>query len=290
MSTSSTSKTSQLEFYALTSAGSRRLSVGSATGTVHDLLDCLPLGVYSALRTFQHERFLWLDAHFDRTERSMAQLGWTNHLDRDALRKALYSSVREYSLAESMVRFDVLREPATIQGATAEVFIALSPFVPVPEAFLHDGVRVELAPHLRRESPLIKTTEFVRRRRPLPLSTKDRYEGVLLDDEQRVLECSSANIAFVRGKTVIAAGDGVLEGITARVLRKIASSAGLEWSDRRLPLAELSDVDEAFLSSSSRGVVPIVQVESTPIGNGKVGPHTRALLAAYYAFAEREAK
>ena len=290
MNTPSTPKLAGLELHALSADGLRRLSVASTSGTVHDLLDGLPFGVYSALRTFHHDRFLWLDAHFERTQRSMAQLGWPNRLDRDALRRALYSAVREYPLADAVVRFDVLREPATIQGVAADVFVALSPYVPVPEEFLREGVRVELAPHLRRESPRVKTTEFVRRRRPLPWSTKERYEGVLLDEEQRILECSSANIAFVRGKTVIAAGDGVLEGITALVLRKIAASVGLDWVDRRLPLTEVARVDEAFLSSSSRGVVPIVEIQGTPIGNRAVGPRTQALLAAYYAFAEREAQ
>ncbi len=290
MNTSSTSKISGLEFHALTAAGPKRLAVALETGTIHELLDCLPLGVYSALRTFGHDRFLWLDAHFDRTQRSMEQLGWPNRLDREALRRALYAMARAYPLPEGVVRFDVLREPATIQGATADVFIALSPYLPVPDEFLREGVRVEFAPHLRRETPLIKTTEFVRRRRPLPWSTRERYEGVLLDDDQCILECSSANIAFVRGKRVIAAGDGVLEGITSLVLRKVTQTVGLEFEDRRLPVAELGDVDEAFLSSSSRGVVPIVQVENTRIGDGKVGPRTRALLEGYYAFAEREAK
>ncbi|MEO6708782.1 MAG: aminotransferase class IV [Planctomycetota bacterium] len=279
-----------LQFFALTGEDVEQLEVVGETGTVHELLEVLPLGVYSALRTFHHERFLWLDAHFDRTERSMAQLGWTNRLDRELLRRALYRCVGDYPLTDSMVRFDVLREPAKVQGVSAEVFIALSPYLPVPEEFLRDGVRVELAPHLRRETPRIKTTEFVRRRRPLPLGTQERYEGVLLDDEQRFLECSSANIAFVRGKQVIAASDGVLEGITSLVLQKLAPGLGLEWVDRRLPFGELGQVDEAFLSSSSRGVVPIVKIESTRIGNGSVGGQTRALTAAYYAFAELESR
>ncbi|HUR29600.1 MAG TPA: aminotransferase class IV [Planctomycetota bacterium] len=278
-----------LQFHALTADGPRQLAIEKETGTVHELLDCLPLGVYSALRTFHHERFLWLDAHFDRTERSMAQLGWAKRLPREELRVALHELVRPYPLAEATVRFDVLREPTTIQGVSADTFIALSPDLAVPEKFLMEGVRVELAPHLHREAPRIKTTEFVRRRRPLPLATQERYEGVLLDEEQRILECSSANIAFVRGQEVISAGDGVLEGITSLVLRKLAPTLGLTWVDERVPLAELERVDEAFLSSSSRGVVPIVQIESTRIGSGAVGRRTTALLEAYYAFADSAA-
>lgn len=279
-----------LVLYACTQSGLRELEVEHEGGTVHDLLERLPSGVYSALRTFHHDRFLWLDAHIGRTERSMAQLGWTSVLDRARLRRALHGAVSAYPLSDSRVRFDVLREPATIQGITADMFIALSPYAPVPDEFMRDGVRVELAPHLRRPTPRIKTTDFVRARKPLPLGTKDRYEGVLLDERARILECSSSNIAFFRGNTVIAAGDGVLEGITLLVLRHVAPSAGFDWVEERLPLADVARVDEAFLSSSSRGVVPIVRIADFQVGNGRVGERTRALLAAYLACAEREAK
>ncbi|MDZ4774589.1 MAG: aminotransferase class IV [Planctomycetota bacterium] len=290
MSSSTHDKSAGLELHALTSTGLRALALEGRSGTVHDLLEQLPVGVYSALRTFHHDRFLWLDEHLERTARSMASLGWTKTLERDALRHALNTVVRAYSQADARLRFDILREPATIQDVTAGVFIALSPFVAVPEEFMREGVRVELATHLHREAPLVKTTDFVRKRKPLPLSTRAHYEGVLLDSEQRILECSSANIAFVRGKTVIAAGDGVLEGITLKVVRHIAPTVGLAWVHDRLPLTQLATVDEAFLSSSSRGLVPITQIAEHKIGDGRVGANTRALLAAYLAFAEREAQ
>lgn len=285
-----TTQGSGLELHALTADGLKRLPVAPGAKNMHDVMDVVPFGIYSALRTFAHERFLWLDAHLDRTEKSMRLAGWSAKLDREALRRAVYAVARAYPLADSLVRFDVLREPATVQGVTASVFLALSPYVPVPQAFAEQGVRVVLARHLKREAPLVKTTEFVHRRRPLPRSTQEEYEGVLVDEADRVLECSSANIGFVQGARVISAGDGVLEGITAKVLRHVAPSVGLEWVERRLPLAELARVDEAFLSSSSRGVVPIVALESTRIGDGKVGPRTKALRDAYYAFAEREAR
>jgi len=280
----------RLELHALTGAGLRPLALDGAQGSVHDVLELLPPGVYSALRTFGHTRFLMLEAHLDRTQRSMQQLGWSKRLDRDALRRALHATVSAYALPEARVRFDVLPEPATIQGVAADVFLALSPHLPVPDEFLREGVRVELARHLRRDTPRIKTTAFVRARKPLPLNTRENFEGVLLDEQERFLECSSANLGFIRGNELISAGDGVLEGITCLVLRQVAPKLGLRWVDLRLPLAELASVDECFLSSSWRGVVPIVQIESVRIGAGRVGPKVRGLLEAYYDFAQAQAR
>lgn len=285
-----TATASHLQLFAVTSTGPRALAVPAGGTSVHELLEELPSGVYSALRTFGHDRFLWLDLHFERTERSMRGLGWTGALDRASLRRALGETARAYPLVDSRVRFDVLREPFELQGASARCFIALSPFVPVPAEFLADGVRVELAPHLHRRDPRIKTTAFVRERRPLPLSTRESYEHVLLDEEGCVLEGSSSNIAFVRGRELVSAGSGVLEGITLKVVEHLAPSLNLVRVDERLRTSELARVDEAFLCSSSRGIVPIVDFAGTRIANSRVGPLTRALTAAYYALAEREAR
>lgn len=280
---------SALQLFAITERGPIALSVEGGTGTVHDLLERLPSGVYSALRTFQHNRFLWLDAHLERTDRSMEGLGWPRRLDRPRLREALHQLTTGYPLADSRVRFDALRESVEFQGARADLFVALSPHVPVPEDFLRDGVRVELAPALRRDTPRIKTTEFVLRRKPLPLGTKESYEHVMLDERRRILECSSSNIAFVRAGQLVSAGDGVLEGITALVVRHLAARLGLRWLDERLPLEDLRSVDEAFLTSSGRGIVPIVDVAGERIGAGRVGPITQALSAAYDEFSQAEA-
>jgi len=279
-----------LQLFALTARGPVELAVDANGGTVHDILDRLPGGVYSALRTFGHNRFLWLDAHFDRTDRSMTALGWEKRLDRVALRAALHEVASAYPLADSRVRFDVLRDEFEIQGVRAATFLALSPYEPVPEPFLREGVRVEFAPHLHREAPRVKTTQFTRVRKPLPYGTKERYEHLMLDEQGRILECSSANVAFVRNGALLSAGDGVLEGITALVLRRIATGLGLAWTDERLSRDALNSVDVAFLTSSTRGVVPIVDIADTKIGDGRVGPITRRLVEAYYDYAEREAR
>ncbi|MCC7015465.1 MAG: aminotransferase class IV family protein [Planctomycetes bacterium] len=279
-----------MQLFAVPPSGPRALSTAVSGGTVHDLLERLPGGVYSALRTFRHECFLWLEEHLARTERSMRGLGWNKELDRERLLSALDATVRDYPLDDARVRFDVLEHEHELDGVRADLFIALSPFVAVPEAFLREGVALDFAPHLRRDSPRIKTTAFVLARKPFPIGSQQRYEHLLLDEQQRVLECSSSNVAFVRGSELITAGDGVLEGITLAVLLHLAPKLGLTVVHRRLPLAELETLDEAFLSSSARGPVPVVRIGERVIGTGRVGPRVRALTEAYYALAASDAR
>lgn len=292
-----TSSAAIVQLFAVEASGPRPLPVPAGAATFHDVLDGLPLGVYSALRTFHHERFLWLDAHLDRTDRSMELFGWSFRLDRPALRSALHAAVNAYPLADSRVRFDVLAEPgnrpsqpgARRLDTSSRVVVILSPYKPVPEPFLREGVRVEVARELHRDQPLIKTADFVVRRRPYPLERQDSYEHLLLDAAGGILECSSANFHAVRDGALWTGSGGALEGITEKVLVRVAADLGVPIRRERVRLADVAKLDEAFLTSSTRGLVPIVDIAGTRIGIGAPGVLWKLLRDAYERFAEREA-
>jgi branched-chain amino acid aminotransferase len=276
--------------YALEPEGPRALPVPAGKSTVHELFDELALGVYSALRTFGHVRFLRLEAHLDRTDRSLELTGASGRLDRAALRAAIDRIVREAPWEDSRVRFDVLREPAHSLGTDASVLIAVSPFSPVPARFVEEGVRVSLSSELRRVDPKIKRADFVLRRRPYPLERQEAFELVMQDEEGRLLEGTSTNFHAIREGTMHSAGSGVLEGITERVVAEIGAAIGLGRREQAIFERELPTLDEAFLTSSIRGIVPVVGVGAARIGSGAPGPWTRRLLEEYAAFAEREAR
>jgi branched-subunit amino acid aminotransferase/4-amino-4-deoxychorismate lyase len=280
----------EVQLFAVSGAELHRLPLPTGGGTVHDVLAAAPAGVYSGLRTFGGDRFLRLDAHLDRVEANLAALGWKVAFDRAGFRRALHRAVTAYPLPDARVRFDVLREPARELGASSNVLLALSPFEPVPERFLREGVAVELTGDLRRERPLIKTTDFVERRKPYPVGDIDCYEHVMLDATGRLLECTSANFFGVSDGTLLTAGEGVLEGITRSIFLELARAAEIPVRLEAVTVAEIGGLDEAFLTSSSRGLVPIVRIDGQRIGAGRPGPVGRRLLADYLELAEREAR
>jgi branched-subunit amino acid aminotransferase/4-amino-4-deoxychorismate lyase len=278
-----------VQLFAVVGAEAKPLPVPAGAATFHDLLDDVELGVYSALRTFHHDRFLWLDAHFDRTDRSMELIGWDFRLDRPSLRRALDQVVTACPLADCRVRFDVLAKPAARIGVASRVVIALSPFHPVPERYLREGVRVEIARELSRAQPLVKKADFVLRRRPYPLERPEAYEHLLVDAEGAILECSSSNFHGVRGGELWTAAGGALEGITQKILLRVGGELGVRVRREHVRVADVGRLDEAFLTSSTRGLVPIVDVAGTRIGGGAPGPITAKLSRAYDELAEREA-
>jgi len=279
-----------IQLFAVVGSTPQPLPVTAGASSYHELLDDADLGVYSALRTFHHDRFLRLEDHFDRTDRSMELLGWDFRLDRPSLRRALHTIVTAYPLPDARVRFDVLAKPAARIGADSRVVVGLSPYTPVPDHFLRDGVRVEVARDLARERPLVKTADFVLRRRPYPLERAEAYEHLLVSADGRILECSSSNFHGVRGGELFTAAGGALEGITQKILLRLAAELEIPVRREHVRLAEVGKLDEALLTSSIRGVVPIVDVAGTKIGSGAPAAVTAKLRKAYETFAEREAR
>jgi branched-subunit amino acid aminotransferase/4-amino-4-deoxychorismate lyase len=266
--------------YAVAPHGPVPLPVPAGLATAHELFDPLPLGVYSALRTFQHDRFLGLEHHLERTDRSLELLGWPERLDRQALRRAMDETARAYPGPEAFVRFDFLAAPASSLGTEARLLLALSPLVPVAEGLLDSGVTVRIS-RLERVRPLVKTARFVLERRPYPLGSPEAFEHLLIGPDGRIREGSSSNFVAVQGGRLRLAGDEALQGVTQRIVTALARELDLAPAREPVALAELAALDEAFLTSSARGIVPIVAVQEQRIGTGRPGPRTRALLAAY---------
>jgi branched-chain amino acid aminotransferase len=243
-----------------------------------------PLGVYSALRTFDHNKFLGLDGHLARNRQAMSLLGWDYALDEAALRRALHTAVTNYHHPDALVRFDVLAKPITVAGTETRVLISLLPFYGRPAKYYRDGVRVGFAEALHRDNPLAKTAVYAQQRQAFPIGSDEVYERLLLDDQQRILECTSANFYAMRDGVVYTAAAGILEGITRKIILDLIQELAIPLVLEPFPLAEIHTLEEAALSSSSRAIIPIVQIGEQVVGNGRPGPIAQQLLTAYNAY------
>lgn len=279
-----------LTLFAIEPEGPRALALPQGASSIHDVFDGLELGVYSALHSWPRGRFFRLEDHFERTDTSMRRLGWSEELDRAALRRALNEITLDAPHDALRLRFDILSEPATRLGTYARMLLACEPHQGVPRELFERGVEVGVLRDRLREIPLVKTAQWVLDRRPYPIGTREAADHILLDPQGRVLEGTSSNIFFLRAGTLLTAGDGVLEGIVRKVLLELAREMHLPVRFERLPLTAVTACEEAFLTSSSRHVLPIVSIAGAPIGSGTPGPITRDLAGRYEELAEREAR
>lgn len=279
-----------LQLFEVTPDGPRPLPIVRTGADVNEMFDALPLGIYEGLRTFDHVRFLGLAQHIERAKRSLAGLGREDPLEDLPFRAALHAVVRDYPHPDARVRFDVLAGPATGLGGESTVLIALSPLHPVPPAFLRDGVGVWLDSDLSRPDPHIKHASFVIERRRRPVGPADHYEMILVSPDGHLLEGGSSSFFGVRGGTLCTAVTGVLEGVTSGFVRELAGEMAVPCEPTPVHRDEVGELDEAFMTSSIRSVVPITRIDGRPVGAGAPGPVTRSLMEAYAALAARAAK
>ena len=203
-----------IRLHAVESRGLRRLDLPRGIDDVSEVFDRLPRGIYEALRTFDHVRFIGLAEHLERAERSMAAAGLGGGLDRPALHHAIHAAVLEYPGADCKLRLDVLAGPARELGTDSRLILALAPFEPPPPKAYRDGVGVGLIGDLRREDPLIKSADWVVERRRAPAASPGDQEPVMLDEDGYLLEGVQSNFFAAREGTLHTAGSGVLAGVT----------------------------------------------------------------------------
>lgn len=281
---------STLQLFALTDHGPQPLPVPASASDFIDLYGGLELGVYSVFRTFEHNKFLWLDQHLARTNQSMRLLGWEYAVDETGLRQALHQVCTAYPSAEMRVRIDVLAAPAHALGADSRVLIALMPFTPLPSSYYTNGVYVGFANGLSRKNASAKTADFAAMRKAYAVGTDDVYERLMLNDQGEILEGISSNFYGVRDTVLYTASTGVLAGVTRRILLLLAERLGIPFVEEAVKVETIDTLDEAAISSSSRGLLPVVKIAETTIGSGRPGPLCKRLMAAYDEFITQEVR
>ncbi len=239
-----------------------------------------PQGVYTAGRTFRRDHALLLDEHLDRLEQSARLVEMAIRLDRAALRRALRSLIDQSGYAESRFRITIPRE------APDETIISLEAFHGVPPEVIQDGARV-VTVHLERHNPAAKWTEWMTARKAtVEAFPPGIYEGILVAPDGALLEGTNTNFYAILEQSLRTAGDNaVLSGIGRRVVLTVAPDI-LPVQLKPVHMDEVPFLSESFLTSASRGIVPIVEIDARLIGTGRPGPVTLRLCEAYDAWAE----
>lgn len=230
-------------------------------------------GVYLVARTWRRDRVLDLDAHFDRMERSAAALGRELRIPRGVVRRTIADNLPGGTDCDA--RFRV----TAVLDETPWYIISLEE-TRGPEAWmLREGVTCAIVADSARTNPTVKSTSWTRRRTELVASAeKDFYELLLADAAGRVLEGASANFYAVAQGELRTTGEGVLEGIARGLVLEVAPAI-IPVRLEPIRVADLRIVREAFITSATRGVVPVRRIDETELG--PPGPVTRKIATAY---------
>lgn len=238
-----------------------------------------PTGVYTVFRTYRKSQAVALEAHFHRLEESAELEGMSLKLDRPRLRAGIRHLIELAGYTESRVRITIpLANPE-------EPILAIEPLQPVPAEVRAVGVNAATV-KLSRRNPRAKSNAWeAARAQALKRLPGDAYEGLLVDDRGSILEGFSSNVYAVRGDELHTPDRGILKGISRQILLEVLPPM-LKLVKRTIAVGDLASLDEFFLTSSSRGIVPVVQIDDVIIGDGHPGKWTRFLHRSYRAWVE----
>lgn len=261
-------------------AGAEGLRLVGRHPTVAASSSELPDGAYTTLRTYGGRAVVRLDQHRRRLEESVALQGRPAALDPSATRRAIRRALDATGHPESRLR---------LTFSPPRLFVAIEPFTPLPETLYEEGVACATL-DLRRENPHAKDTRFI-------AAAQEAYgrfpagveEGLIRGDDGAILEGLSSNFFAVI--------DGVLRTEEGRALAGVTRSLVLEVAEGLMPVErravrrdERPRVAEAFITSVSREVLPVVRIDGAPVGDGRVGERTRAIRRTFADLVRREAE
>ncbi|SRR5579885_3324200 len=232
--------------------------------------------------------------HLARLHRSLDALRIQAPMSDAALGTVLREVVRRNGVAEGIVYLQVTRGAAPRDfafpaAARPGLVVTARRKRLVDPRLLAEGVRVITLPDIRWSRPDIKTVSLL----PNALGKQQAkeagaFEAWQVDRDGNVTEGTSSNAWIVTpsGELVTRQADrGILNGVTRVGLLTLIAALQLRVAERPFSVAEAKGAAEAFLTSASNFVIPIVRIDDRVIGDGTPGPVTRRLIEAYAAYA-----
>jgi len=247
-------------------------------------------GVYEVVAVHQG-RPLDVGPHLERLERSLGEVAIAWPVAPTALRLILDRMIRKNRLVNGLIYIQITRGVARRDHAFPKrrikpaLTITARHLTPTPDWVVAKGVRVITQPDLRWKRCDIKAVGLL----PNVLAkqaarAQGAFEAWLVDENGRITEGASTNAWIITRKGTIVTrplGPEILAGVTRRAVRAFLAKTGRKLIERPFTLAEALQAKEAFLTSATSWVLPVVSIDGHPIGNGQPGPVALGLRAQY---------
>lgn len=252
--------------------------------------------VYEVLRTYGGQPFE-PGRHFRRLRGSAARLGFEVPPGDGELLDQVEALLARADRGESYVRIIVSRgvgdcsyDFSRIVGPTVVMIQKALPAYPARH--YDEGIRVAAVGvrrnHPKALDPAIKSSNLLNNILAVrEAQAKGCDEPLLLNHEGFVAEGASTNVFVVTDGTLLTPplSAGILAGITRDVVLELLRGLGLVCHEKPVALDALLGADEVFMTSTTREVVPVRQVDADAIGDGRPGPYTCRVMDAFRAYA-----
>ena len=235
------------------------------------------------------------DAHLSRLENSLRELRIESPLSIRAIADIEAELVARNGLTEGLVYLQITRGAAGdrdfgFPGGTTPTVIAFATkknILASPAA--ESGVKVLTVPDMRWARRDIKTIALLAQVLAKQAALEAGCQEAWMVDRDGLVTEGSSSTAFILTKsdTLLTRPNSaaILPGCTRRIVQRLAAREGLTIAERGFSIAEAYEAKEAFLTSASNLVLPVVAIDGRPIGSGAPGERSRLLRALYIEWA-----
>ena len=250
---------------------------------VDDLAVLRGIGICDIMRTF-HGKPYFVDEHIDRLMESGKKIGLALPWSRADIKQIVLDTLEKNpGLEEVNIRIVITGGSSPdfmTPSGRPRLIVMITPISRLPEEWYTRGVKVIT---LVQERPLAgaKVTAYIPAAMALNQArAAGAVEVIYIDRLHNALEGTTSNLFAFFGDTLVTPpADGILKGITRKVILSLAGDR-FDISETPLPLETLLTAGEVFITGTNKGVVPVVKIDDTPIGDGRPGPNTRVLMTA----------
>jgi D-alanine transaminase len=250
-------------------------------------------GVYELVPVYSRVAFR-LDEHLARLERSLAETRIRNPYTRAQWREIIYRLVDAQAFEDQGVYFQVTRgvarrDHAFPKDAEPTVFAMSNPLVTPPKETVQKGAAAVSAHDNRWLRCDIKSISLIGNCLLRQLSAEQGYAETILFRDGKLTEASACNVFIVKRGVLCSPPKSnlILPGITYDVVTELARANGMPLEFRDVTEAEVRAADEVWVSSSSKEVFPIVELDGRKIGDGQPGPQFKRMYQLYQEFKQK---
>jgi branched-subunit amino acid aminotransferase/4-amino-4-deoxychorismate lyase len=252
----------------------RIIPLAKAVLPIMDIAVLRGYGVFDSMSAVG-ERVLHLDDHLKRFFASAKATGISIHHMKAEIKTAIDALLKKNKLPLAKVRIvatggTTINSGLEFDAKTGSLFILVEEHAELPASYYENGVRLMTAEY-ERPLPQAKTTNYMLAVQLQPTKFKQKAYEILYTSKDKVYECSTSNFFLVKGNQLITADKGILPGIIRKFVLSSANKVGLKAVERTVTLKDIATADEAFITGTYKGVLPVVAVDDITIGNGKVG-------------------
>lgn len=222
-----------------------------------------------------------LKDHLERLQTSASLIGLDIPYSNDEITSICHELLKKNNFTESNIRV-VVTGGVGVDSKTkgdSGFIMTCEPRYNWDDIFYTDGIKIKTISG-RRDIWLSKTCNYIQAIDYISKFKDQGFSEYLYTFGNKIYECTSSNVYIIKGGKVVTTDDGVLRGITRKVIFEIIKKI-MPLEIREISLDETYKADEVFISSTEKEIMPVVMIDSKPVGNGVVGELVKKLIKEF---------